>query len=291
MWELMVNDVDMYHIISWLIIYSFLGWVWETSYVSFKAGKFINRGFVNGPVCTIYGFGAVFIYMALKPVSGNLAFLFVGGLIVATLLEYFTAVLMECIFHTSWWDYSDKKLNFQGRICLGASLGWGCASVIFFRILHPAVEDFVELYPRLVGEVAICCLTVLYAADFIYSAASAFRLHDKISVLERGMEALQGEFLVKLNRNMEAWMQKKGVSFEYLRERLEDVDLLRELGRKKNSVRTDLSRELEMRKEMLVSKMDHNLRRYIKSYPNLGRGYRLHHRDKKNKIDRTEENE
>ncbi len=125
MWELTINGVDLYHILNWFFIYSFFGWVWETFYVSIKHGEFINRGFVSGPLCTIYGFGAISVYLILKPAEGNLLFLFLGGIVVATLLEYITAVLMESIFHTSWWDYSDNKFNFQGRICLGASLGWG----------------------------------------------------------------------------------------------------------------------------------------------------------------------
>ena len=113
MWEFQIAGVDLYHILNWLFIYSFLGWVWESCYVSVKEKRLVNRGFVTGPVCTIYGFGAVSVYLILKPVSGNLFWLYLGGVIVPTLLEYITAVLMEHIFHTSWWDYSHNKYNFQ----------------------------------------------------------------------------------------------------------------------------------------------------------------------------------
>ena len=109
MWELSINGVDFYHIANWFYIYSFLGWLWETCYVSVRKGKLINRGFINGPLCTIYGCGALAVYLILLPVSGDLLLLFVGGVVVATALEYVTAALMENIFHTSWWDYSDKK--------------------------------------------------------------------------------------------------------------------------------------------------------------------------------------
>ena len=108
MWDLSVLGIDFYHLINWFIIYSFFGWVWETCYVSVKSGKYVNRGFINGPFCTIYGCGAVSVYAILRPVSGNLLWLYVGGVVVATALEYVTAVLMESIFHTSWWDYSDN---------------------------------------------------------------------------------------------------------------------------------------------------------------------------------------
>lgn len=126
MWDLAINGVDFYHIANWFYIYSFLGWLWETCYVSVRKGKLINRGFINGPLCTIYGCGALAVYLILLPVSENLLLLFVGGIVVATALEYVTAVLMENIFHTSWWDYSDKKFNFQGRICLGVPLDGVC---------------------------------------------------------------------------------------------------------------------------------------------------------------------
>ena len=126
MWDFTINGVDFYHIANWFYIYSFLGWLWETCYVSVRKGKLINRGFINGPLCTIYGCGALAVYLILLPISDNLLLLFVGGVVVATALEYVTAVLMENIFHTSWWDYSDNKFNFQGRICLGCSLGGGC---------------------------------------------------------------------------------------------------------------------------------------------------------------------
>lgn len=81
MWELTINGVDLYHIINWFFIYSFLGWVWETFYVSIKHGEFINRGFISGPFCTIYGFGAISVYLILKPIENNLLFLFLGGIV------------------------------------------------------------------------------------------------------------------------------------------------------------------------------------------------------------------
>lgn len=114
MWDFRIAGTDLYHILNWFFIYSFAGWLWESAFVSVKEKKLVNRGFVTGPVCTIYGFGAVIVYLILKPVSDNIFLLYLGGVIVPTILEYVTAVLMETIFHTSWWDYSKNKFNFQG---------------------------------------------------------------------------------------------------------------------------------------------------------------------------------
>lgn len=285
MWNLTVCGIDFYHLMNWLIIYSFFGWVWETCYVSVKSGKFVNRGFINGPLCTIYGFGAVSVYMILRPFSDNL--LYLGGVVVATALEYVTAVLMESIFHTSWWDYSDNKFNFQGRICLGASLGWGAFTVILFKVLHPFVESIVILYPVYVGEIGICVIGVGYVVDFAFSAAAAFRIHEKLPVIEAAMEQAKGEMLVKMHEKIASVGFAKEATLESVKERLGDVEVLKEMEQKRAAITAEISAELQKRKEAMAAKVGHNMQRFVKAYPNLNRGYKLHNlknlRNKKEK--------
>lgn len=287
MWDLTVCGIDFYHLMNWLIIYSFFGWVWETCYVSVKSGKFVNRGFINGPLCTIYGFGAVSVYMILRPFSDNLLYLYLGGVVVATALEYVTAVLMESIFHTSWWDYSDNKFNFQGRICLGASLGWGAFTVILFKVLHPLVESIVILYPVYVGEIGICVIGVGYVVDFAFSAAAAFRIHEKLPVIEAAMEQAKGEMLVKMHEKIASVGFAKEATLESVKERLGDVEVLKEMEQKRAAITAEISAELQKRKEAMAAKVGHNMQRFVKAYPNLNRGYKLHNlknlRNKKEK--------
>ena len=189
MWDFQIAGEDLYHILNWFFIYSFLGWVWESCYVSVMEKKLVNRGFVAGPVCTIYGFGAVIVYLILKPVSGNLPLLYLGGVIVPTILEYLTAVLMEHIFHTSWWDYSNKRFQFQGRICLEASLGWGAFSVILFYVFQPVVEGITELYSVVTGKIFVSVAAFLYAIDFGMSFMSAMQIGERL----RNMDELREE--------------------------------------------------------------------------------------------------
>ena len=287
MWDLTVCGIDFYHLMNWLIIYSFFGWVWETCYVSVKSGKFVNRGFINGPLCTIYGFGAVSVYVILRPFSDNLLYLYLGGVVVATALEYVTAVLMESIFHTSWWDYSDNKFNFQGRICLGASLGWGAFTVILFKVLHPLVESIVILYPVYVGEIGICVIGVGYVVDFAFSAAAAFRIHEKLPVIEAAMEQAKGEMLVKMHEKIASVGFAKEATLESVKERLGDVEVLKEMEQKRAAIAAEISAELQKRKEAMAAKVGHNMQRFVKAYPNLNRGYKLHNlkniRNKKEK--------
>lgn len=277
-----MNGTDVYHIINWFFIYSFFGWVWETFYVSVKHGEYVNRGFVGGPFCTIYGFGAIAVYLILKPVEGNLLLLFLGGIVVATLLEYITAVLMESIFHTSWWDYSDQKFNFQGRICLGASLGWGVFTVILFRVLHPLVEELVALYPVYAGKIGVCVIGAGYFVDLVSSAAAAFRLKDRIPYWEKELEKKQVELMLKLNARLEALELPKGVSLDSVRERIEDAEVLRVLSEKRLAIRKEFTEELHAYRKALAARAKGNTRRFLKAYPNLNRGYRMRHKkDKK----------
>lgn len=285
MWELSIRGVDFYHLINWFFIYSFFGWLWETCFVSLKNGKYVNRGFINGPFCTIYGFGALSVYLILKPVSDSILCLFFGGIVVATVLEYVTAVLMESIFHTSWWDYSDNKFNFQGRICLGASLGWGVFTLLLFKVLHPAVEKLVSLYPVNVGEIAVCVISVGYLVDFAYSAAAAFKLHERIPVIEQAVEQAKDELLLKMHEHLKSVSFTKDATLETVKDRLGDIEVLKDLEERRAALMTELTAEVERRKKAAAAKLGHNISRFVNSYPNLNRGYKLrkHRKEKDNK--------
>lgn len=185
-----VAGISLYYIINWFFIYSFLGWVWESCYVSVKSKKPVNRGFINGPFCTIYGFGAVSVYLILKDFDQNLLVLYIGGVVVATVLEFITGWLMETIFHTRWWDYSKKKCNLHGYICLGSSLAWGVFTVLLFKVFQPFVEWLTNLYPVSIGKIAVSVVAVLYSADFVASAVAAFGISKKFAKLEDMLEDL-----------------------------------------------------------------------------------------------------
>lgn len=288
MWELTIAGVDLYHIFNWFFIYSFFGWLWETCYVSVKKGRFVNRGFINGPLCTIYGCGAVAAYLILQSVSGNLFYLYIGGVVVATLLEYVTSVLMESIFHTSWWDYSGNKFNFQGRICLGASLGWGFFTVLLFRVLHPVVEKIVSFYPVAVGKAGVIVVGAAYLVDFGFSAAAAFKLRERIPAIEQAVEQARDEFLVRMHERLRTVGIANSETLENVRERMENIEVLRELEERRETLRKELAGELETRKSALAAKYGHNVQRFVDAYPNLNKAYRKHRENKKTKQNKQE---
>lgn len=108
---------------AWIVlIYSCLGWCSEVAFAALRRGVFVNRGFLNGPVCPIYGFGVLLVLLVLEPVKENLALLFFGSMVFCSLLEFIVGFAMERIFHDKWWDYSENPFNIKGYVCLEFSL-------------------------------------------------------------------------------------------------------------------------------------------------------------------------
>lgn len=190
MWDFEISGVSIYLIANYMILYSFIGWVWECCYVSVLEKKVVNRGFVSGPVCTIYGVGALAIYLILKPLAGKWVLLFFSGVILATALEYVTATVMESLFHTSWWDYTDFKFNYKGRICLSSSIAWGGASLLLFLVFQPLMDRFVSLYPVSVGKIFVCVCAVIYCIDFIFATIAAVDVSKQLEKMDKFMEDL-----------------------------------------------------------------------------------------------------
>ena len=288
MWNFKIAGVDLYHIAAWLCIYSILGWVWESSYVSVKQKKLVNRGFVTGPVCTIYGVGAVGVYLVLHPLSGNWLALYFGGVVVATALEYFTAMIMERLFHTSWWDYTNKKYNLHGRICLGSSVAWGFFTLIMFFVLHPFVEMVVGWIEVRTGKLLLVILTIIYAVDFGYAVATALQFRKKLAQLEQAVadftEQLQER---KIYTSLSEMMEKleplrKNFSMISLKERLEQSqDILmghiesRGLIEQKDVVLQKF-KVVGEKLSNAISRGNWNSRRLLRAYPNMGKQNKLH---------------
>ena len=125
MWTHAVYGTDLYHFIQWFILYSVMGWVVESIYMSFCNRKLTNRGFAFSPFCPIYAVGALSVYGMLRPLAGQYVVLYLAGAVLATTLEYITAVLMRNLFGQVWWDYTEKPFNYKGVICLESTIAWG----------------------------------------------------------------------------------------------------------------------------------------------------------------------
>lgn len=186
--------MQSYYLSQWIIfffIYSFVGWIWESCYVSAKKRRWVNRGFMHGPMLPLYGSGAVVILIATIPVRGNAVFVFLFGMIAATVLEYFTGAAMERLFHVRYWDYSNVKFNLNGHICPAASLCWGCFSVLMTEAVHPPVERVVLDIPLNITEYAALILSIVAAVDFTQSFNEAMDMRNILTQLEESRRQIQ----------------------------------------------------------------------------------------------------
>lgn len=154
-------------------LYCFLGWVWESCFVSVKKGEWVNRGFLYGPALPIYGFGALIILGISYPVADSVPLIFVFGMAGATALEYATGALMEKLFHMRYWDYTKNRFNLHGYICLGCSLGWGVFSVLLVKVINPPVESILFMLPEKLIAPLSTGLTILISIDTMRSAQAA----------------------------------------------------------------------------------------------------------------------
>ena len=216
----------VYTLGQWLLffyLYCFLGWVWESCYVSLKQRRWVNRGFLRGPLLPIYGFGAVLILWATLPVRGSLALIFLLGMAAASALEYVTGAAMEALFKVRYWDYSNQPFNLNGHICLTCSLAWGAFSILLVRVLHPPLEDLVLWLPGFLTDVLACGLTIYTTADTVRSFQAAMDLRE---VLTRLTE--ENEDLRRLARRVEVMSAFAEDDLRRFRERTEVNRLLRQ---------------------------------------------------------------
>ena len=181
---------SVYQLLWLFLIYSFLGWCVEVSFVAVTSGRVVNRGFLNGPVCPIYGVGMLGALLLLEPVSGNLLLLFLLGMLLCTLVELIGGWVLERTFHTRWWDYSDEPFNLGGYICLRFSIMWGLAVTFAVRLIHPLIFAMVNWIPMLPGGILLGLLYGLFTADFVLTLITVIGLRKQLGELERVGKAL-----------------------------------------------------------------------------------------------------
>ena len=206
-----VCGFSLYQVFAYFLIYSCLGWCLEVIYAAVTTGNLVNRGFLNGPVCPIYGFGMVIVLFALTPLSHSLLLLYLGGVLLPSALELVGGWALYKLYHTRWWDYSDYPFNIGGYICLEFSLLWGVGTLIVMKLVHPIIADAVALIPPLVGLILMFLLYVLYAADTIATAFAASDLARDLDALEKvadSMHAVSDAMTELLGTNAMAMDQK-----------------------------------------------------------------------------------
>lgn len=181
---------------EWLALfyfYGFFGWCFESTYVSICKKKFINRGFMKGPLLPLYGIGAIMMLMVSRPFQDNIFLTFIAGCLGATILEYITGVLMETLFHVRYWDYSNQKLNFHGHICLSSTVTWGFLTVFMANFFHQFVDNVLFSIHYLILFIVVISMTIYIIVDFTMAFKAALQLKSILLRLERIKEEVKEE--------------------------------------------------------------------------------------------------
>ena len=167
--------IEYHDMINLFFAFSFLGWIMECLVIRREKGHFENRGFVKGPFCVIYGFGAMTAYLLMRGLADRPVELYLLGAVSATTLEYFTARLMLRFFGRFWWDYEEKPYNYRGMICLESTVGWGFVALLIVRFLYGSLLSRLEMLPDNITIAAAALLFVIYTVDFFLSLVEARR--------------------------------------------------------------------------------------------------------------------
>lgn len=267
--------VYSYTVAQWLLffyIYCFIGWCFESTYVSIKSRRLVNRGFIRGPFLPLYGCGAIVMLFLAKPFLGHPVPMFFSGMIGATALEYITGVCMESLFKVRYWDYSSQKFNFQGHICLSSSIAWGFLTIALNTWIHRPVEYVVLLLSPVVLDSIVLILTILVGTDFITSFKTALELRRDLE----GMTTVRND-LKTIQKRLDALLSKAGINWEQKKgDWLSKLDTLKEradsFAGDMRSEFADLKERLDVitiRQKQFQKRMNFFKRDMIQSNPTL----------------------
>lgn len=219
-----------YTIVQWLFFfyfYCFFGWIFESTYVSIKSRKFVNRGFMWGPFLPIYGSGAIMMLVVSLPFQDNLVLTYFAGCAGATALELVTGAAMESLFKVRYWDYSNQRFNYKGHICLSSTIAWGFLTILMTEFLHKGVERLISAVPYGIVTALTAVVSVYIIVDFTLSFKTALNLRDVLIGLDKAkaeMERIQKRLDVIVavaNDEIEHRRQENSMRMDELMEHIE----------------------------------------------------------------------
>lgn len=199
-----------YKYFLYFLIYSFLGWFMEVCLSLWNKHKFINRGFLIGPYCPIYGWGCLAIILIVGRSTEDIFGVFAKSILVCSLLEYSTSYVMEKIYNVRWWDYSNNKFNINGRICLETMVPFGLLALLIIYVVHPFVIGMVDKLSSTTLVFVAIILLVIYIIDNIISTYILFKIKDKI----KGKKKDNTE---KIKKYIEKWFQDNTVLYRRIK--------------------------------------------------------------------------
>lgn len=251
---------NIYQAVWIFIIYAFLGWCSEVAFAAVNKGKFVNRGFLNGPVCPIYGVGMLIVVLCLWNLRDRPLLLFLGSALLTTALEFVTGFVLERFFHDKWWDYSDMPFNIKGYVCLKFTILWGLAASFIIGAIHRFIYMLIEKTPFVLGVILLAVFSAAFIADFIVTLTALVKLPKKLRAMaeaERALRAVSDKIGENISDTTIAAKEKGEALAEENKPRLEE-----------------LKAEYEKKKKELSAMLERNFvqRRIFKAFPNLKNG-------------------
>lgn len=227
----------------------------EVSFQAVKTGRFINRGFLNGPLCPIYGFGALGVIYFLTDIGKtNKLVLFFGSVFIATALELVGGFLLEKIFHKKWWDYSEMRFNLGGYICLEFSILWGLACFVLYEAVHPLIQRlFAFLNPKFIFYIDIILL-IIFAVDMVQTILTLVGLNKKFKKLNAASQDIRD-----VSDDIGKRVYERTMKVKSKKEEIEDRPKIRELESKRTMIRQELASRFDKFGE----------KRILRAFPNL----------------------
>lgn len=217
---------NLYQAVWIFLVYAFLGWCAEVAFAAVHHGKFVNRGFLNGPVCPIYGVGMLVVVTLLWGLRHNLILLFLGSAGLTTTLEYATGWILERFFHDKWWDYSDKPFNVKGYICLEFTILWGLAAAFVVGAVHPFVFMIIDKTPFVFGVILMSVLLAAFVTDLVITVTELVKLPKKMGAMleaERALKAISDKIGENISDTAIAAKEKGDELAEESKPRLEEL--------------------------------------------------------------------
>ena len=176
------------------VVYSTIGWICEVIYCGSIEKRFINRGFLHGPWCPVYGFGGLLVIGLLEPFKNNIFILYSAAFVITGILEYLTGWLLESLFNTKWWDYSERKFNIKGRVCLQNLLLFAAAGSIAVLFVHPHIAFVIDSLSARTRQYTAFGLSAFFAVDFALTLRKLTDFTEYLTRLEVFVESLKEHY-------------------------------------------------------------------------------------------------
>ena len=268
--------MQIYRLLLYFFLYSFLGWCTEVAYATVKERRFVNRGFLGGPWCPIYGVGVSAVVTLLDGFQDSLLLLYLSSFVRVTLIEGMTGFIMDKIFHHKWWDYTGLPFNIGGYVCLPFSIAWGAACLVIVKGVHPVIERLVGLLPEAAGLALICVLTAGLAADLAVTTAGILKLNRRLDMLERigaELREISDRMGANIHENVMDAMERAEVLENMAQARKERLDAISGEAKERLDLLSEETRErydmLRQRYAELTGATLQASRRLVRAFPRM----------------------